>query len=75
MSRQNYFHAKLRSLVIAKPVMQLFKRDFENNRNINCHIFQQLGLQDHWTSIVVTSGCRIITKILCLVAEMQIQLN
>ena len=36
-------------LHMAKPVMQLVKRLFRNDRIINCHFFQQHGLQDHQT--------------------------
>jgi len=40
---------------IAEPVMQLLKRHFGNDRIISHH-FPRAGLQDHQTTILVTSG-------------------
>ena len=52
---------------IAKPVMQVLKRHFGNERIINCH-FQKSIIQDHQIAIPVTSSYGVILKMLCSVA-------
>ena len=41
---------------ISKPVIQMLKRHFRNDWIVSR--LQQRGLQDHRTSILVTSGCK-----------------